>query len=91
MYFSFSRAREKGWAGRERAKRGESESEREREIWGLCLRVQVEFRCIFQVLFRRHWDADMALESARPTVSTRKFVLIINEVILGIVKKEYHK
>jgi hypothetical protein len=32
----------------------------------------------------------MALESDRPTVSIRKFVLIINEVILGIVKKEYH-
>jgi hypothetical protein len=32
----------------------------------------------------------MALESARPTVSIRKFVFIINEIILGIVKKEYH-
>jgi hypothetical protein len=32
----------------------------------------------------------MALESACPTLSIRKFVLIINEVILGIVKKEYH-
>ena len=45
----------------------------------------MEFRCIFQLLFRRHGDADMALESARPTVSMRKFVLIINEVILGIL------
>jgi hypothetical protein len=30
----------------------------------------------------------MALESARPTVSMRKFVLIINEVILGILGVE---
>jgi hypothetical protein len=32
MYFSLSRASEKGWAGRERAKRGESERKRKREI-----------------------------------------------------------
>ena len=67
MYFSLSRASEKGWTGRERAKRGESERERERERYEGCTyafkwNFDVFFNCCFDDMGMQIWHSNLLVQ-----------------------------